>query len=123
MHFRHYFIIGPYSFSFYIDNAHNAVQLGLYVLDGTVAILLIRALKNAKERSARAYQALQQETAAHLAADAARERLLALIDLERDAIVTATPEVLSRAGAPGPKRCTDGRPLRRLGKSLRDFLL
>jgi PAS domain S-box-containing protein len=86
-----YFFIPPLH-SLHVHSQHDAIWLALYAVDCGVAILLIWALTTAKMSAEQARRALQQEIAAHLAADADRDRLLALIDLENDAIITATPE-------------------------------
>src|SRR5271169_530554 len=70
------YLFVPPLFSLYVHDPHDAIWLALYAIDCGVAILLIRALTRAKTSSEQARRSLQAEIAAHLAADADRDRLL-----------------------------------------------
>lgn len=118
-----YFFMPPrFSFSLYLHRPHDAIWLVLYALDSGVAILLIRALKRATMSSEQSRQALQQEIAAHLAADADRDRLLSLIDLDNDAIITATPAGIVSGWSAGAEAMYGWRAVEVRGQPLRAVL-
>ncbi len=114
-----YFFIPPlFSLDLYIHHRHDVIWLALYMLGCAVAIVLIRALITARRGAVEAREQLRAEVQAHMTADAERERLLKVIDLDHDAIITATPRGVITAWSAGAERMYGWRAAEAVGQTL-----
>jgi PAS domain S-box-containing protein len=118
-----YFFLPPLrSFVLALSRERGGVWLALYFLNCGVVIVLIHALTAARRVAEDARRALKMEIDAHLASNTERNRLLALIDLDHDAIITASPERLIQGWSAGARATYGWTAAEAKGQVLGSFL-